>query len=37
VIACHNCKLDMHGLAKTPTWTTIAATVDVGASSLTTN
>lgn len=35
VIGCHHCTLDIHGTRKTPTWTELASTANVGAKSIT--
>lgn len=35
VIGCHHCTLDIHGTAKTPTWTELQTTAAVGATSIT--
>lgn len=34
VIGCHHCTIDLHGLAKSPTWTELDATVSAGDTTL---
>ena len=34
-IGCNNCKFSMYGIERTPTWTSLAATVNVGDTTLT--
>lgn len=35
VLGCHQCTLDIHGKVRTPTWTLLSSTVEVGATSIT--
>lgn len=35
VIGCHHCTIDIHGTAKTPTWTELSTTVNPGDTSIT--
>ncbi len=35
-IGCHNCNLDIHGTPKTPTWTLVESTLEIGVTTLVT-
>lgn len=35
VLGCHSCHLTIHGVERTPTWTLLSSTVNVGDTSIT--